>query len=293
MSLSIVIPTFNGKPLLDENLPQVMAAAPNAEIIVVDDASTDGTAAFISARFPHVKLVQLPCNRGFAQAVNAGVAHAVGDIVVLFNNDVSPHPHCLANLDRQFSSNPKLFCVGFLETDPRDKHERGKSISFWRKGLVHHAPAPNLESGPSFWAFAAAAAYRKSMWQKLGGLDSLFRPAYWEDIDLCYQAHKQGWLVTFDSTRQVAHPAESTMKSVLGKRMHRTAFKNQLLFVWKNIDSSKLLLAHLFWLPVCIAYDFPGFLLALIQLPESLINRFNKLPSVISDETILNSDPGR
>ena len=293
MKLSIIIPTFNGKDLLAQNLPQVLTAAPEAEMIVVDDASTDTTVNFITTDFPGVKLVSLPRNLGFARAVNAGVAAATGDIVVLFNTDVSPHPSCLAGLVDQFVTNPNLFSVGFLETDPRTGHKRGKSRGFWSRGLVHHAPAADLKIGLTFWTFAAAAAYRKSLWHKLGGLDPLFRPAYWEDIDLSYRAHKQGWPVLFDPTRQVAHPAESTMKPLLGTKITLLSYKNQLLFVWKNITSIKLLISHLLWLPYHIMFNPLGFLLALLQLPEALISRFKQLPSTISDEAVLNSASGR
>lgn len=292
MKLSIVIPSFNGLHLLRQNLPAVVATKPD-EIIVVDDGSTDDTVNFLTQNFPQITLVRLPTNHGFARTVNAGVSAATSDIVVLFNNDVAPHQDCLANLASQFSTQPNLFSVGFLETDPRTGKKRGKSRGFWQRGLVHHAPAADLQVGPTFWTFAAAAAYRKSMWDKLNGLDPLFRPAYWEDIDLSYRAQKQGWQVIFDPHHQVIHPAESTMKVILGNRMASISFKNQLLFIWKNINSSRLILNHLLWLPYYIIFDLWGFFLALLQLPEALISRFKQLPSTISDETLLNSSTSR
>ena len=293
MKLSIIIPTFNGKGLLAQNLPPVLTSALGAEVIVVDDASTDTTAEFVATYFSQVKLIRLPRNLGFARAVNAGVAAAHGDIVILFNNDVSPHPDCLTGLDRRFSADAQLFSVGFLETDPRTGHKRGKSRGFWSRGLVHHAPTADLKVGPTFWTFAAAAAYRKSLWHKLGGLDPLFRPAYWEDIDLSYRARKQGWSVLFDPARQVTHPAESTMKPVLGTKITRLSYKNQLLFVWKNITSARLLITHLLWLPYHIVFNPSGFLSALLQLPEALMSRLKQLPPTLSDEAVLNSAPSR
>jgi GT2 family glycosyltransferase len=283
MKVSVIIPNYNGRHLLKQHLPAVLATKPD-EIIVVDDASTDTSIEFITANWPQIKLIQLPDNLGFARAVNAGVAAAAGDIVVLFNNDVAPRQNCLVNLDSQFLAQPKLFSLGFLEIDPGTNIQRGKAIGFWHRGLVRHAPAPDLEAGPTFWTFAAAAAYRKSMWNKLGGLDPLFRPAYWEDIDLSYRAQQQGWSVYFDPSRQVLHAAESTMKPVLGSRLKHIAFKNQLLFVWKNITDARRLRSHLFWLPYNIMFDLLGFILALVQLPEALKQRH---------ETILGSTSGR
>ncbi len=292
MKLSVVIPTYNGHDLLEQNLPAVTATKPD-EIIVVDDASTDDTISFLATKFPQIKLVKLTRNRGFARAVNAGVSAATGDVIVLFNSDTSPHPDCLSGLTHQFSTHSNLFSVGFLETDPRTGLKRGKSRGFWKHGLVHHAQAGDLKPGPTFWTFAAAATYRKSMWDKLAGLDPLFRPAYWEDIDLSYRAQKQGWQVLFDPQREVTHPAESTMKAILGSRVTRLSFKNQLLFTWKNMTSIKLLLSHLMWLPYHILLNPPGFLLASLQLPEVLIARFKQLPPTISDEALLHSFTSR
>lgn len=292
MKLSVIIPSYNGLHLLRENLPAVVATKPD-EIIVVDDGSTDDTVNFLTQNFPQITLVRLPANHGFARAVNAGVSAATGDIVILFNNDVSPHSDCLIDLGNQFTADPQLFSIGFLEIDPHTGKKRGKSQGFWQRGLVHHTPATDLQAGPTFWTFAAAAAYRKSTWDKLGGLDSLFRPAYWEDIDLSYRAQKQNWVVLFDPARQVTHSAESTMKPVLGEKMTRLSYKNQLLFVWKNITSSKLLVSHLLHLPHCIIFDAVGFFLALLQLPEALISRFKQLPPTISDEALFNSSTSR
>ncbi len=292
MRLSIVIPTYNGQKLLSKNLPAVIAAKAE-EIIVVDDASTDTSVEFMTVNFPQIKLVRLPHNVGFARAVNAGVAAAKGDIVVLFNNDVSPQSDCLIDLVNRFAADPKVFSIGFLETDPATGKKRGRSRGYWQRGLVHHAQAPDLNAGSTFWTFAAAAAYRKSMWDKLSGLDALFRPAYWEDIDLSYRAQKLGWRVVFDPIRQVTHPAESTMKPIFGQKMIRLSYKNQLLFVWKNITSIKLLMTHLLWLPYYIVFDPWGFWLALIQLPEALLSRYKQLPSITADEVILNPASGR
>ena len=283
MNLSVVIPSYNGRELLAQNLPAVIATHPD-EIIIVDDGSTDDTVDFLKHYFPRVILLALPHNQGFVTAVNRGVAQAQGDIVVLFNNDVSPHPDCLSPLARHFQD-PQLFSVGFLEHSSLG--QRGKSRGFWHQGLVQHAPALDLKLGDTLWTFAASAAYRKSMWHKLGGLDRLFRPAYWEDLDLSYRAHKAGLKVIFDPACQVEHEAESTMKSILGNKMASISYKNQLLFVWKNITSLKLIISHLIWLPYHLARNPIAFFLALVQLPEALISRFKHPPYTVSDETIL------
>jgi hypothetical protein len=88
---SIVIPNWNGRDLLEKYLPSVRAAAlrlPGSEVIVVDNGSTDGSAAFVRERFPEVRILALPQNLGFGGGSNAGFRAAKNDIVVLLNSDM-------------------------------------------------------------------------------------------------------------------------------------------------------------------------------------------------------------
>ena len=87
----MVIPNWNGKDLLEKYLPSVVAALagnPENEIVVVDNGSTDGSADFVRAAFPQVKLVALPANLGFGGGSNAGFRAARNDVVVLLNSDM-------------------------------------------------------------------------------------------------------------------------------------------------------------------------------------------------------------
>src|SRR5688572_1826661 len=96
--VSIVLPNRNGRNLLKKNLPSVIAASPEAQIIVTDDASTDGSVEFIEKEFPNVFVVKGSSQVGFAGNVNHGVKAATGDIVVLLNTDVSPKKGYLTEL---------------------------------------------------------------------------------------------------------------------------------------------------------------------------------------------------
>src|SRR3989344_8187677 len=96
--VSIIIPNWNGKSLLEKNLPGVIATAKDAEIIVVDDGSTDGSVGYLKAKFPNVTVVEKKRHEGFASTVNAGIAAAITDIVVLLNTDVEPEENFLPAL---------------------------------------------------------------------------------------------------------------------------------------------------------------------------------------------------
>jgi len=107
-------------------------------------------------------------------------------------------------------------------------------------------------------------------------MDTIYKPAYWEDIDLCWRARKKGWKILFEPKSIVYHKHETTNIRELGKRkMEVAAYKNQILFVWKNIRSWQLL-QHFIWLPYHLIFTtikskglfLIGFLQALLQLKE-------------------------
>ena len=100
-SAAIVIPNWNGRDLLEKYLPSVVAAAervPGSEVIVVDNGSTDGSAAFVRERFPQVRVVALEKNLGFGGGSNAGFRAARHDVVVLLNSDMRVEPDLLQPL---------------------------------------------------------------------------------------------------------------------------------------------------------------------------------------------------
>lgn len=294
MKFSIVIPNYNGAHLLKKNLPKVIAAVKGQEVIVVDDASTDESVVLLRKEFPQIRLLVNQQNLRFARTCNVGVGAASGEIVVLLNSDVYPEEDFLLPLGPHFRSK-HTFAVGCLELV--DKASRGKAIGRFEKGLLVHQEAADRKRGVTLWAFGGSAAFSKDKWLKLGGMDHLFRPAYWEDIDLSYRAWKRGWRVFFEPDSRVHHEPESTNVSAFGrKRIRRIASKNQLLFIWKNIHDPDLVREHLLWLPYHLGISLArgdrafvrGFLPALIQLPEALRGRsIEKKQSRKSDREVL------
>lgn len=280
LSVSLVIPNYNGRALLRQHLPAVLASANGAEIIVVDDASTDDSVALLEEKFPEVKIVKHPKNRRFAAACNSGVAAAGGEIVVLLNSDVSPQKDFLDPLVAHFADQ-KVFAVGCLEIQPEGK-KAGRSGADFKRGLMVHWRSNNQETGPTAWVAGGSGAFRKSMWEELNGMDTLFRPAYEEDRDICYRAMKRGWQVEFEAKSVVHHHHESTNTSALGRqKMTIASYKNHLLFVWKNITNWRLFGIHLMWLPYHLTITsirskglfLIGFFQALGQLIEVLPKR--------------------
>lgn len=303
MKVSIIIPNFNGKRLLKENLPKVLKACQyyskkDWEIIVVDDASTDESALFVKKRYPKIRLVVHQKNQQFAISCNDGVKVARGRIVVLLNNDVVPEKDFLKPILESFTDG-KVFSVGCKEKSFENGRVvfSGRAQGEFRKGFLIHWRAGNQNKKDTLWTTSGSAAYRKSLWLKLGGLDPLFRPAYGEDIDLSYRALKADYKILFEPKSCVFHQHETTNLRVFGKsKIKIYGFKNQFLFVWKNITDFSLFLAHLLWLPYHLIFSgirsrglfLLGFLQALAQLPEALGARQRaKKQFVLSDKKIL------
>src|SRR5258708_8427653 len=110
MKVSIVIPNWNGKQKLANNLPGVLKVKGVNEIIIVDDYSTDDSVDFIKQNFPQIELIEKENNSGFAKTVNLGVASASGDIVFLLNSDALPQDDGVEKAIKHFK-HPQVFIV--------------------------------------------------------------------------------------------------------------------------------------------------------------------------------------
>lgn len=296
-SVSFVIPTYNGKTLLAKNLPAVIAASGESdEIIIVDDASTDDTLTWLTREFNlintassveqakkytgseknrEIKVLVNQTNVRFAQSCNRGVASARSAIIVLLNNDVSPKSDFLTYLLPHFED-PNVFAVGCKEIATADNNtENGRSELWFERGMFVHKRASNQNETDTAWVAGGSGAFRKRMWKTLGGFDSAFYPAYWEDTDLSMRAKELGWKVLFEPKSIVYHNHESTNADVFGKkRLEVMGYKNQLLFTWKHARGMKLI-KHIVWLPyhlVCTTYRSQGrFLQGFAQAVSTLI----------------------
>lgn len=283
LKVSIVIPNWNGAKLLAAHLPKVLAAARGSEVIVVDDHSTDNSVPFLKDKFPEVRVIVKETNSGFAQTVNMGVAKAKGDVVVLLNSDVAPETGFLAALLKHFSD-PMVFAVGCLEKNPETEGTvlRGRAVAHWWRGLYVHNKG-ETDKPDTAWASGGSSAFRKGLWDRLGGMDEIYNPFYWEDIDLSYRAMKAGFTVLFEPKAVVWHfHQKGAIKTQFEKeRVDQIAFRNQFIFIWKNLTDADIWLAHILWTPVRITQQLVsgktallvGFMMALGKLPPIFRSR--------------------
>ena len=252
-AVSVVIPTWNGKHHLEANLASVVAAVggdPANEIVIVDNASEDGSAEWLRERYPSVRVLALEQNLGFGGGSNAGFEAAKNDIVVLLNNDMRVEEGFLEPLLEGFTDE-KVFAVSaqIFFSDPAKRREE--------TGLTHgRLSGRGFELGhvidervdrlfPTFYAGGGSSAYDRRKFLELGGFDPLLHPFYVEDADVSYMAWKRGWKVLYAPGSVVYHEHRGT----IGKRfsqayINRVVRKNQILVVWKNIHEAGKLAGH-------------------------------------------------
>jgi GT2 family glycosyltransferase len=196
-SIDVVIPTFNGWGLTEKCLVHLRAQTVAHSVIVADNASTDGTPDRLRDAFPEIALVETGGNLGFAVACNRGAAAGKNEVVVLLNNDVEVRPDFLERLVAPLENTPVgsvaalLVCPGGQTIDSiglaADRTLAGFPRLFGRPVCDAALTTPVL-AGPS----GGAAAYRRSAWEDIGGLDERVF-IYSEDLDLALRLRSAGW----------------------------------------------------------------------------------------------------
>jgi GT2 family glycosyltransferase/glycosyltransferase involved in cell wall biosynthesis len=252
---SVVIPNWNGRDLLERYLPSVVEALqgnPANEIIVVDNGSTDGSAAYLREHFPDLRVVELPVNLGFGGGSNLGFRAARNDIVVLLNSDMRVDPAFLQPLLDGFT-NPQVFAVScqiFLSDPSKRREETGLTEGRWENGRlrVSHRDDASVDTlFPCFYAGGGSAAFDRAKFLELGGFDEIFAPFYLEDTDLGFNAWKRGWTVFYQPASVVFHEHRGTIgRKFSSAYIEAVLKKNYLLFAWKNIGEWPRL-AACFW----------------------------------------------
>lgn len=301
-TVSVIVPNFNGRKLLEQNLPYVVRLKKTSreiiEIILVDDKSEDDSVVFVKKNFPEIKLIEKEKNSGFIDSINLGVVKARGDFVFLLNTDVKPELDIIPKLLKYFKKE-EVFGVGCLEKSKEEVRvvERGRGIGKFYKGFLIHQRG-DISFNDTLWVSGGSGIFNKKIWQKLGGLDTVFRPFYWEDIDISYRALKSGYKIHFEKEAVVEHEHQKGAIHNLYNReeIKRISLTNQMLFVWKNISDSNLLIEHLiyllyYFLLSLVKMDlifFRAFFSALGRIPEVAKKRLRQKKQWIkSDKEVL------
>jgi len=226
MDLSIVIVTFNSARHIDACLRSLPAALEGltSEIAVVDNASSDGTAARARAGFPGVRVIENGGNLGFAAAVNAGIAATTGRYVVWLNPDTRVESGRFADVVDWFEAHPDVGIAGLRLIDgegrvePSDRgfpsyhsalgHRYSMLTRIWPSNpfSTKYLRSTGARDAPreADWVSGAALVHRREVAERLAGLDEQFF-MYCEDVDFCYRALAAGWRTGYVPLVTVRH----------------------------------------------------------------------------------------
>lgn len=258
-SISLIIVTFNSAPFLRATLASVLAQDyPDYEVILVDNASADDSLAIAREFEPRgLRILANKTNRGFSGGNNDGAAASRGQIVFLVNPDVTMEPGCLDEVARAFAERPDLGILGakLLAPDGVTLLHCGGTIGI----PPHCALLGRGERDAGQWdqplevefVVGAALALRRPLWERLGGLDEDFNPAYYEDTDLCARCRRLGLKVLYWPRVRLMHH-ENVSCEYKSQAFWRLHHQNRFWFTLKNFPLPTLALrvlpAELGWL---------------------------------------------
>lgn len=250
-SISIVIPTYNGKHLLEQNLPSVYDAIGfvniDFEIIIVDDASIDNTKSFLQSNYPNVKLIVNKKNLGFSPTINKGIFCASKDLVFLLNNDVKLTKEYFLPKFKYFEKEDTFGVMGKIVGYDNDViQDEGKFPNCTFLNIDGTTNYRILNSStelwmPTFMLSGANALVDREKLLKIKGFNEIFAPFYGEDTDLSLRALKCGWKLFYEPLSVCRHPNSVTIaKYNKASRVKDIAARNKILFHWIHLGNVNL-----------------------------------------------------
>ncbi len=237
-TVSALIVAWHNRSDLDDCVSSALTQADT--VVLVDNASADGTVEFVRARFPTVTLVANSVNLGFAAAVNQAARVATGDLLLLLNPDTRLLAGALAALTAALERDAGLAAVGGHLVDATESTQVGFTV---RRFPTVGSLAADLLLLDEIWPSnpwtrryraldldytraqdvdqpaAACLLVRRPVFEALGGLDPGFGPAWFEDVDFCRRLADAGWRLGFVPDARVVHRGGSSLGS-----LSRTAF---------------------------------------------------------------------
>jgi GT2 family glycosyltransferase len=247
--VSIIILNYNGKKWLAQCLPTWRKVTyPDVEVVVVNNGSSDDSAAFVKANFPEVRLLDITPNRGFAGGNNYGVREATGKYVMLLNNDTTVSPGLLEPVVELMERNPG---IGVVQPEMRsmihpDRHDAVASY-YTSTGFLYHygymQPIDKSQYRKALFAYTIKGSgmiMRRDDYLELGGLDEDF-VCYVEESDLCHRVWLSGKKVVYYPKSLMHHYGGGDMSIMeKGETTIFRSFRNRYVSYIKNLGFAEL-----------------------------------------------------
>lgn len=252
MKSTIIIPNYNGIHYLENCLRSLEKE--QADVIVVDNGSSDGSYEMADEKFPAVRTIRFQENTGFCKAVNAGIAAASTEYVIFLNNDTILEPGFVRELERALDGNNNVFSgsakmISMTEKEKIDDAGDMYCALGWAFAVGKGKPERNYRKCRTvFAACGGAAIYRRSVLQQIGMLDENHF-AYLEDIDLGYRAQIYGYRNIFVPKARVYHAGSASSGSRYNSFKAKLSARNSIYLIYKNMPVLQILLNMIFLVP--------------------------------------------
>lgn len=239
--ISVVIPNYNGKDLLKQILPALYVALQQSslpyEIIISDDASRDGSVAYLQQQFPEITLITSANNSGFSPTINRGIFKTKYDYVLLLNSDVLILPDYFSR-QLQYFEKPDTFGVmgRIVGWDDDIIQDGGKYPAFHGAKIKTSGNFIPLNEGDNGWFYsmylsgANALVDRKKL-LLLEGFDEIFAPFYVEDFELSVRAWRLGWKCYYEHNAVCRHKVSASIKSKETKDFVNTIYYRNKMYL--------------------------------------------------------------
>ena len=221
-SISVVIPNYNGKKLLENYLPFVVDALNfeqiNYEIIIIDDASKDYSILFLSETYPTIKLIKNEVNSGFSKTINKGIFAAKNDLILLLNSDVKLEKNYFEAQFKYFQKQNTFGVMGRIMNFDGKKIEDAARLLInkgfkFKANKFYYSDNKNDEIYTAYLSGANALVDRLKI-QEIGGFDEIYSPFYFEDFDLGLRAWKMGWICYYEHQSICYHKVSATTNTM-------------------------------------------------------------------------------
>ncbi|MBS3739311.1 glycosyltransferase family 2 protein [Mesohalobacter halotolerans] len=274
MSIAVVILNWNGKKLLETFLPSVVKYSKEAQIYVVDNASTDDSLSFLNTKYPNIKTISNTYNAGYAGGYNQGLKHIKEDIYILLNNDVLVSKNWLNPIIKTFKNQKDVAIVQpkILDYNKPEYFEyagaAGGFLDLWAYPYCRGRIFDTLERDNGqydedvhiFWASGACLAIKRKVFWAIGAFDEKYF-AHQEEIDLCWRAYNHGFKAWYTHLSCVYHLGGGTLNAFQPQKTFLN-FRNSIFNIAKNMTSPWFVLIVLGRLILdalaCVRFLFKG-----------------------------------
>ncbi len=247
MKTTVVIPNYNGIEYLKGCLETLEKSTVELSVVVVDNGSKDGSREWVSAHYPGARLLAFSENRGFCEAVNAGIRAAKTPYVFLLNNDTRVERDCVERLEAAMERDLRIFSVGarMLCMYAPDRIDGAGDLYCalgWAFAVGKGKPKDRVKNpGDVFSNCAGAALYRRAYLEKTGLFDETHF-AYLEDVDLGYRARIMGYRNVTEPSAVVYHAGSAFSGSRYNEFKISHSARNNVYLIYKNMPVFQILL---------------------------------------------------